>query len=311
MPSKTTQKDIAERYRKAVADLAEKAQQDRAVIALILYGSMSYDQVWQGSDIDVWFVMEEGAQASGPTLVSNGVIVHTSLISRSHFKRMIEGAQQGGWLDFTFGRSTLLFSKDESIAAWYENSHHIGERDRDMQLTRAASNALASFAKAKKYCQLKQDYRYAFVWLTYTIDRLAAIEVLLHNEAPGREVIHQAIEHNPTFFNAVYTDLMDKKKTKKNVETAIAQIETYLTERTKQLFKPLLEYLKDAEGLRTLSEMSDHFAQAKLSDFDWACEWLVEKGYLEKTSAPIHLTKKSRVQLEEPAYYYDAEDTVF
>jgi hypothetical protein len=310
MSSISAQKNIEARYRKAVEDLAEKAHQDRAVIALILYGSMSYDQVWQGSDLDVWFIMEEGAQKNGPTLVSNGVIVHTSLIPRSRFKRMIEGAQQGGWLDFTFGRSTLLFSKDESIAAWYQNSNHIGERDRDIQLTQAASNALANFAKAKKYCQLKQDYRYAFVWLTYTVDRLAAIEVLLHNEAPGREVIHQALAHNPTFFNAVYADLMDKKKNKKNVAAAIALVDTYLCERTEQLFRPILEYLKEAEGIRTYSEMSDHFAQTKLGGFDWACEWLVDKGYLEKNSAPIHLTKKSRVQLEEPAYYYDAEDAV-
>jgi hypothetical protein len=31
---------------------------------------------------------------------------------------------------------------------------------------------LANFAKAKKYCHLKRDYRYAFVWLTYAMRML-------------------------------------------------------------------------------------------------------------------------------------------
>jgi len=311
MAADTAQKEIEQRYKKAVDDLAAKTHQDRAVIALILYGSMSYDQVWQGSDLDVWLIMEDSRQGEGPTLVSNGVIVHTSLIPRDRFKRMINSQQQGGWLDFTFGRSTLLFSKDDSIAAWYENNGSIGDRDREAQLFRAATNALPTLAKAKKYCFLKKDYRYASIWLTYAVDRLAAIEVLEHGEAPGREVVHQALEYNPTFFNAVYTDLIDKKKNKKNVEEVIGRVDAYLEERAELLFKPLLEYLQEAEGMRSISEMDSHFAKAKISGLDWPCEWLVEKGYLEKMATPIHLTKKSRVQLEEPAYYYDAEDVVW
>ena len=311
MPTPTSPKDLEQLYKKAVEDLAEKAHQDRAVIALILYGSMSYDQVWQGSDLDVWLIMEDAKQGEGPTLVSNGVIIHTSLIPRNQFKRMINSEQQGGWFDFTFGRSTLLFSKDDSIAAWYKNDGSIGERDREAQLFRAATNALPALAKAKKYCFLKKDYRYASIWLVQAVDRIAAIEVLLHGEAPGREVVHQALEHNPDFFNAVYTDLIDKKKNKKNIEEAITQIDAYLEERVEALFKPLLEYLQEAEGMRSISEMESHFAKSRLGGLDWPCEWLTEKGYLEKMSAPIHLTKKSRVQLEEPAYYYDAEDVVW
>ena len=38
---------------------------------------------------------------------------------------------------------------------------------------------------------------------------------------------------------------------------------------------------------------------------DFACEWLVEKGLLQKMSAPLRLTEKSRVEMQEAAYYYD------
>ena len=42
---------------------------------------------------------------------------------------------------------------------------------------------------------------------------------------------------------------------------------------------------------------------------DWlggVFEWLARKGVIQKLSSPVHLTRKSQVTLDEPAYYYDA-----
>jgi hypothetical protein len=35
-------------------------------------------------------------------------------------------------------------------------------------------------------------------------------------------------------------------------------------------------------------------------------EWLADHDIIEKLSSPVRLTRKSRVTVEEPAYYYDA-----
>ena len=54
--------------------------------------------------------------------------------------------------------------------------------------------------------------------------------------------------------------------------------------------------------------MSEHFAFTSI--YPWhiesACEWLEEKGRLEKLATPFKLTKRSRELVEEPAYYMDA-----
>ena len=306
------QNTLEDRYRQAIEGLVEKAQQDSRVIAAILYGSLSYDQVWEGSDIDLWLVMtDDKLRTNNHCLIENGVIIHANLVNRNQFKRSLQSTQQGGWQDFTFARSTLLFSKDDSLADWYRDAAKIGERDRDIRLVNNANHALACFGKTKKYCQLKKDYRYSFLWLTYTVERLAAIECLLHGEAPGREVIHQGLEFNPDFFNAVYSDLMDQKKNKKNLTAAIGLVDAYLEERATTIFKPILDYFDDADGPRSLSELHDHFSKTELGESDWACEWLADKDYLEKMSSPIHLTEKSRVSLEEPAYYADSEGAIF
>ena len=56
-----------------------------------------------------------------------------------------------------------------------------------------------------------------------------------------------------------------------------------------------------------LSEVSEHFAYSQLypGHLESACEWLEKKGRLEKVSAPFKLTKRSREDVEEPAYYLD------
>ena len=62
------------------------------------------------------------------------------------------------------------------------------------------------------------------------------------------------------------------------------------------MFRPLLDYLEEAESMRTVSEIEEHF---KMEGADFACEWLVEKGLLQKMSAPLRLTEKSRVEMQE------------
>ena len=156
------QEEIQKRYESALASLIEKIEKDRTVLAAILFGSLSYDEVWKNSDIDMWIIMEDGQKKGSVTLCENDVNIHAQLIPRSTFKRRIEGDLTGGWLDFTFSKSTLLFTKDDSVSQWYKNINHIGTRDQAFQLMRNASSLMGSLNKAKKYFHLKQDYEIDF-----------------------------------------------------------------------------------------------------------------------------------------------------
>lgn len=305
------QEEIQKRYEKALASLIEKLKQDRTVLAAILFGSLSYDEVWKNSDIDMWIIMDDSQKQGGHTLSENDVNIHAQLIPRSTFKRRIEGDLTGGWLDFTFSKSTLLFTKDDSITQWYNNIDHIGTHDQAFQLMKNASFVMPSLNKAEKYFYLKKDYEYSFWWLMQVVRGLASIEVILHNEAPSREVIHQALKYNPQFFTTVYTDFVNEPKTHESVDNVLIQVNHYLQEKTTDLFSPLLDYLSDAGDIRTLSEINEYFKKKiQGGGLEEACEWLVQQQIIDKLSNPIHLTPKSRIQVEEPAYYYD-EDELF
>ena len=120
-----------------------------------------------------------------------------------------------------------------------------------------------------------------------------------------REVIPQALKLNPAFFKTVYTDLLNTKKTRKNVQAALDAVNRYVAERSAALFGPVIDHLRDAGEARSCTEIEDHFAR----NFDvcgvtTACEYLADRGLIGKASTPVQLTKKSNVQVQELAFFY-------
>ena len=141
------------------------------------------------------------------------------------------------------------------------------------------------------------------------VDSLASVELLLHGEVPGREVIHPALEYNPALFGAVYTDLLHGRASAQSLETALGRIREYLHAHVRDLFGPIFSYLEEEGELRSMSEIDHHFERHfNLEGMEFACEWLADEGLIQKLAQPVRLTEKSRVDLEEAAFYYAGEE---
>ena len=301
---------LRHRYEEAVASLVARLQEDRTIIAAILYGSLAYDDVWEKSDVDMLVVSTEERRGERHfALVEDGINVHVGVLPRSGFKAWLERSLQGSWAQSILARSRLLFSRDPTLAAYYDDATHLGEQDRAMGLLGAATWTLAPLTKAAKWYHVRGDLDYTFVWLMYSLQQLATVEVLLHGQVPGREVIPLALKLNPAFFRRVYPDLIHGPKDRATLGAALAAMEGYLVERIPVLFGPVLAYLQQAGGVRAASELNEHFARrAGHSDLSFAYEWLADQGVIQKVSAAVRLTEKSRVDMAEAAYYYDAGD---
>jgi RNA polymerase sigma factor (sigma-70 family) len=302
--------DTVALYNEALDSLVAKLKLDRYILAALLYGSLSHDQVWEKSDIDLLLIgREEKKPWKAFCLVENGVNIHASLVPRSKFKAMIEGSLQGGISHSSFSKSTLLFSHDETIRSWYENVQHVGERDKELQLLKASTSLVYTLAKAEKWFYVKNDLDYTCLWILYCVNWLATIETLLHNEVVAREVIHQALRHNPAFFNAVYTELLHGQKDAPAIEAALRRINDYLDAQLYTVFRPILQYLAEEGGIRSTTDLDAYFGPKVQSDsLGLAYEWLADRGVIRKVSSPVLLTEKSRVFVDEAAYYYDGGD---
>ena len=143
----------------------------------------------------------------------------------------------------------------------------------------------------------------------FVVEQLARVETIMHGEVPKRKAIYQAKMHNPDFFDAVFTDLIDKEKDEETVRVALEVIDRYLQDQTFSLFQPLFDFLASAGGTRTATELSDHFG-VRQAWVGFLCEWLAQKGVIEQFASPLRLTKESQISVEEAAYYYD-EDNPF
>ncbi|MFX0095838.1 MAG: hypothetical protein ACFFBD_29135, partial [Candidatus Hodarchaeota archaeon] len=106
---------IRQRYRNALDSFVERIRKDRYVIAVMLCGSLSYDEVWERSDLDIIVVTsDESRPYQQMILTEHDIIIDTYIYSRSHFKKSLDRALQGGITNSFFSKSTLLFSKDET-----------------------------------------------------------------------------------------------------------------------------------------------------------------------------------------------------
>jgi uncharacterized protein len=305
-----TPTSIQKKFADALDELTGQIKQDRTVLAVILCGSLSHDTVWAKSDIDLSIVTvdERSAEASHVSLNADGVNVHAFLISRTDFRRTVEGVVRNSFMHSLLAKGRLLFSRDETITDLCAGLHGIGERDTRLQLFEAANQALLPIDKAHKWLVTRGDLEYSALWILYAATPLARIEVLNARMLTDREVIPQAMKLNPPFFEKIYAGLLNEKKTRKNVQEALNTIDTYLARQAPKLFGPMIDYLREAGETRSCSEIEAHFQRNfNLAGVTAACEYLADQGLITKAGVPRRLTKKSTVQVEELAFVYTGE----
>jgi predicted nucleotidyltransferase len=304
-----TSEVVQARFQLALDTLVNKLKQDPYVLAAVLVGSMSHDVVWEKSDIDLCVVTQEvKIRYSGLNLTEESVNIHAYMVTRSQFKGQIEGSVGGSFMHSMLSKGTLLFTHDETIRALFDSRFRFGALDRQIQLLHHAASAIPTLYKADKWLTVRNDLDYCAFYLLMCVNQIAAIETVLNGEIVGREVLQQALKFNPDLFKAIYSDLLRGDNTQESLRTAIDTINGYIMRHASHIFKPLLDYLAESGSLRSATEISDYFSkQMQVEGVDSACEWLADENVIRKVSSPVRLTEKSRVSVEETAYYYDPE----
>ena len=299
------------RFRQALDAFIAQVKDDRAVLAAILCGSLSHDTVWDKSDIDLVLVTidDKKVERGDLALYADGLNVHAILLPRAQFRKMIEGSIRNSFMHTFLAKGRLLFTHDATIADLCGQLQEIGERDTQLQLFRAATYALPSIYKAHKWLLTRGDLNYTALWILYAANTLAQIELINRKVLADRDVIPQAMKLNPTLFKAIYVDMLNVKKTRKNVEAALSAIDAYLANQAVTLFKPVIDHLRDVGEARSCTEINDYFQRTfDISGATTACEYLADQGLIGKASTPVQLTRMSNIEVQELAFFYLEEE---
>jgi hypothetical protein len=298
---------IQQQFSAALDALIEQVKEDRSVLAAILCGSLSHDTIWAKSDIDLVFVTidDKKVAPSDVALNADGVNVHAFLIPRAEFRKTVEGSITQSFMHSFLAKGKLLYTHDQSIADLCDRLQAIGDRDTRVQLLRAATSALAPIDKAHKWFVTRRDLDYTALWILYAATPLAQVEVIAARLLADREVIPQALKLNPALFTTIYVDLLNAKKTPASVKAALDAVDEYMSQRAATLFGLVIDHLREAGETRSCSEIEDHFTRnVGVSGVTAACEYLAAQGLIVKAAAPIRLTKRSNVELQELAFAY-------
>jgi len=298
---------VRRRFIEALETLVEQVKEDRSVLATLLCGSLSHDTVWEKSDIDLALVTidDKKVDKASLALYADGLNVHAFLMPRTEFRKTVEGAVRNSFMHSLLAKGRLLYTHDETIADLCAGLHQIGERDRQVQLLTAGTQALGPIDKAHKWFVTRGDLDYSALWILYATTPLAKIEVIGAGLLADREVIPQATRLNPAFFRTVYVDLLNAKKTRKSVQAALEAIDGYMAQRAASLFRPVLDHLREVGEARSSTEIEAHFERNfDVKGVTAACEYLADQGLIGKASTPVQLTKKSNVLVQELAFVF-------
>jgi Polymerase beta, Nucleotidyltransferase len=301
---------VQQKFTAALDALVEQVKQDRSILAAILCGSLSHDTVWAQSDIDLALVTidDRKVETGAVSLNADGVNVHAFLMPRAQFRATVEGSLHNSFMHSLLAKGRLIYTHDDTIADLCARLVELGDRDRRIQLLRAATHALPAIAKAHKWLVTRGDLDYTTLWILYAATPLALVEVIGAGLLADREVIPQALKLNPAFFSTVYVQLLNAKKTRPAVQAALDAVDAYVAERAPTLFAPVIDYLRDAGEARSCTEIEDHFKrQFDVGGVTTACEYLADQGIIGKASTTARLTKRSNVDVQELAFVYHGQ----
>ena len=295
-----TQREI---YMQALNSFIRRVKKDPHIVAVLLYGSLAYGTVWERSDIDVELIVRDGTEFKWRwvyVIEEDGIEINiSSIIELSAFKNELQKLRNG-YDHGIYGKGVLTFSRDESLCKMFEEAKKIGEDDASKSFTAKIGVLLGWMHKAEKQVTVLNNPLYAQRFLQLCAPIVAEMEMIRHSENPNREAIHRAQELNPILMQEVYVKSSTMAMTAEDVKHTLKVLDDYILAHMPWWSTHILRFFSDGE-IKTVSHIWEHCGPVPVS-------YLTEKGVIIQATHPVRIFKKSKLTLDEKAYFYLKEE---
>jgi len=292
-----------EKHLQALNSFIKRVEKDPNLVAILLYGSLAYGTVWERSDIDVELIVRDGTEFSGRwvyVIEEDGIEINISAIGElSKFKNELQKLRNG-YDHGIYGKGILVFSKDESLSELFQDAQKIGEDDAPKSFAAKIGTLLSWMHKAEKQAVVLDNPLYAQRFLQLCAPVVAEMELVRHGENPNREAINRAQELNQNLMQEVYVKPSTMAMTKAEINHTLKVLDDYLMQHMDWWSRHILRFLSDGE-IKAVSHIWEHCGSAPV-------EYLAEKGVIMQATHPVRIFRKSKLTLDEKAYFYIKEE---
>ena len=292
-----------EKHLQALNSFIKRVEKDPNMVAILLYGSLAYGTVWERSDIDVELIVRDGTEFSGRwfyVIEEDGIEINITAIGElSKFKNELQKLRNG-YDHGKYGKGILVFSKDESLSELFEDAQKIGDDDAPKSFAAKIGTLLNWMHKAEKQAVVLDNPLYAQRFLQLCAPVVAEMELVRHGENPNREAINRAQELNQSLMQEVYVKPSTMAMTKAEINHTLKVLDDYLMQHMDWWSRHILRFLSDGE-IKAVSHIWEHCGSAPV-------EYLAEKGVIMQATHPVRIFRKSKLTLDEKAYFYIKEE---
>lgn len=300
---KNQQAKLTERYLAAAESFISKVKDDPNVIAVIVCGSLAYDQVWERSDIDMTVIVRDQVlKNTSYCIVEDDILINVSLATRSGNKRYMESQIGGSFVQAYLAKGKILYTTDESLYDYFEEYRQIGSDDIARSVFYMACELVYLYDKSRKWLNVKKDPEYAQYYLLKAAEVISRIEVCIQGEPPTREVIQKALTINPELIKPYYDEAMSHLYSEEEIQRGIDGLDSYLKSKLDIIMQPVIEFMKDQE-IKTVTLIAKYFRTEGHFIIE-IMDYLAEQGLIAKVSQTIRITPKSKRAVEEVGYLY-------
>ena len=292
---------LRQRYQAAIDRFIERVKEDVNVIAVIVGGSVAYDVIWEKSDVDMAVVVRDQPLKNDYFCVEeDGIFLSVFIMPRSQFRRGLERSIGGSFMQSYLANAMIVYSTDESLNEFFEESKTIGADDIALSALRLASELIGLMHKAQKWLSVRRDAAYAQYYLLKTAETIAHMELCMRGLPISRSAIQKAMALNPEVMSLFYHEPMTRRLSEAELQDRLERLDGYIQGKMDLFQKPVIAYLADGE-IKTAAMIGKqlHTDSGFLIE---ALNYLAEHGRIEKASQLIKLTPKSRLSVEESGF---------
>ena len=177
----------------------------------------------------------------------------------------------------------------------FDEARKIGEDDAPKSFAAKIGILLGWMHKAEKQAVVLNNPLYAQRFLQLCAPIVAEMEMIRHGENPNREAIHRAQELNPKLMQAIYVTPSTTAMITTDVKHTLQVLDEYIIEHMHWWSRHILRFLSDGE-IKPASFIWEQCGPVPVG-------YLTEKGVIMETTHPVRIFMKSKLTLDEKAYF--------